>query len=182
MPEETVVDILYRDYQDLIGRIDVSEVSLQTTLRITFSKSLLMAVAGYFEDQVQHEVISFVDRRTSGNELLKELIQRRAFGRQYHRLFSWDGKNANTFFRLFGSNFYESMNQYVSEHREYEDAIRAFIEIGNDRNELAHGNYGQFPLQKTIEEIYASYQLALTFVNSIGSHLERVSNSNQAAI
>ena len=182
MPDETIVDQLYQDFQTLIESVDVLDFSLQTTLRITFSKSLLMAVASYFEEQVQHQVVDFVDSRTSGNELLKELVLHRAFGRQYHTLFSWESKNANTFFSLFGNNFRQSMTRYVTEHDEYQEAIRAFLEIGNARNELAHGNYAQFPLDKSTEEIYANYKAALQFVNSIGGHLARVSNPGEPSI
>ena len=176
MPDETVVDLLYQDFQEVINRIDVFELSLQTTLRVTFSKSLLMAVAGYFEEQVQQQVVSFVHDCSSGNELVKELILHRAFGRQYHSLFIWEAKNANHFFALFGSGFSQSMRQFITGRDEYQEAIRAFLEIGNARNELAHGNYAQFPLDKTTEEIYASYKAGLQFVNSIGTHLERVNN------
>ena len=182
MPVETAVDQLYQDFQELLSKIDIAEVSLQTTLRTTFSKSLMMAVAGYFEEQVQQQIIGFVDNRTSGNELLKELVIHRAFGRQYHTLFNWDRKNANSFFSLFGNNFSESMTQHIKECDDYGEAIRAFLEIGNARNELAHGNYAQFPLDKTTEEIYDRYKVALLFVNSIGSHLERVSNSSEAPV
>ena len=175
MPDTTPVDLLYQDYQELIGKVDASELSLQTTLRITLSKSLLMAVAGYFEDQVQSQVIGFVRNSTSSNELVEQLVLRRSFGRNYSSLFSWDAKNANTFFRHFGDAFYQSMNRYANEHSEYQEAIRAFLDIGNTRNKLAHENYALFSLDKTMDEIYASYKIALRFVDSIGNHLERVS-------
>lgn len=176
MPEETVVDRLYQDFQSLITEINTLDLSLQTTLRITLSKSLLMAVAGYFEEQVQRQIVGYVNDCTSGNELLGELVVRRAFGRQYHNLFSWERRNANTFYGLFGNRFSQNMKQYVDDHPEYQEAVQAFLEIGNSRNELAHGNYALFPLDKTLEEIYASYKLGLEFVSTIVSHLERVSN------
>ena len=72
------------------------------------------------------------------------------------------------------------MRQYANENRDYQESIRAFLEIGNARNELAHGNYALYPLEKTIEEIYASYKTALHFVESIGSHLARVSSAGAA--
>ncbi len=175
MPDETPVDELYQDFQELIGKVDIFELSLQTTLRITFSKSLLLAVAGYFEDQVQSQVIGFVRDSTSSNELVEQLVLGRSFGRHYSTLFAWDANNANTFFRYFGDAFYQAMNRYANEHSEYQEAVRAFLEIGNTRNKLAHGDYAQFPLDKTMEEIYSSYKIALQFVGSIGSHLERVS-------
>ena len=175
MLDETPVDELYRDFQELIGKVDILELSLQTTLRITFSKSLLLAVAGYFEDQVQSQVIGFVRDSTSSNGLVEQLVLGRAFGRHYSTLFSWDANNANTFFRHFGDAFYQAMNQYANEHSEYQEAVREFLEIGNTRNKLAHVDYARFPLDKTMEEIYSSYKMALQFVGGIGSHLERVS-------
>ena len=180
MPEETVVDRLYQDFQSLIAEIQTLDLSLQTTLRMTLSKSLLMTVAGYFEERVQREVVGYVNKCSSGNELLEEIVVRKAFGRQYHSLFSWDRRNANTFFSLFGNRFSQHMKDYVDENPEYQESVRAFMEIGNSRNELAHGNYALFPLDKTVEEIYDSYKLGIEFVNSISSHLERARGASIA--
>lgn len=174
-PEETVVDRLYQDFQALIASIDPSDLSLQTTVRVNFSKSLLMAVAGYFEEQVQVQIVDFVHNCTNGNKPLKEFVVRKAFGRLYSQLFNWKDNNANSFFVLFGVDLRESMKKLAEEQIEYDRAIKAFLEIGNARNELAHGNYADFPLDKTAEEIYESYKLALPFVETLAWHLEHFS-------
>ena len=171
---------LYQDFQCLLAGIDNRDLSLLTTARVNFSKSLLMAVAGYFEEQVQFQVISFVHSRSNGNELLEAFVVRKAFGRLYSQLFSWKDNNANGFFALFGNDFRDSMKKLVAERSEYESAIQAFLEIGNARNELAHGDYAQFPLDKTTEEIYDSYRLALPFVETIAEHLEQFSAESTA--
>ena len=183
MPEETPVDLLYQDFQRLLAVVGREDVSLEVSLRITFSRSLFIASASYFEEQIERQVVDFMDSHDTGNELIKELVRQKAFGRQYHALFNWNAKNVNQFFALFGSAFSRSMRQYVDGNHDYQDAVSAFLEIGVARNAIAHKDYFHFAIDnKTTEEIYAIYKSALVFVNSIGSHLERVSNSNQAAI
>ena len=180
MPGDTPVDILYQDFQTLLNVIEnTSEgnISLETALRVTYSRSLFIASASYFEEQIERQVIDFVHSCTSGSELLKELVRQKTFERQYHTLFDWAAKNVNRFFSLFGNDFSQSMQQYTKNHQEYENAIRAFLEIGGARNSIAHKDYFHFPIDnKTTEEVYSTYKTALQFVNSIGTHLERVNN------
>jgi hypothetical protein len=45
--------------------------------------------------------------------------------------------------------------------------VRAFLEVGSERNKLLHQDYATFPLEKTLEEIYAPYRSALDFVECL---------------
>ena len=185
MPDETVVDRLYRDFQELIQGIDPVEVSLRETLRVNFSKSLLLSAASYFEEQVKNQLLDFMRSRSSGNELVMEFIRNKAVERQYHTYFNWGEVrlgSANNFFGLFGNDFKEYMVQYARNDIDYANAILAFLDIGSERNNLVHQNYAQFSLGKTIEEIYTSYKSALQFVDSIGSHLASVSDGNSSSV
>jgi hypothetical protein len=47
------------------------------------------------------------------------------------------------------------------------DAIRAFFELGRERNRLIHQDLGQFVLEKTTEEIFGLYELAARFVEAL---------------
>ena len=178
MSDQTAVDLLYQDFIELLGKIDLAEVSLQTTLRITFSKSLWIAAASYFEDAVKKQILDFVHEASFGHRLIYELARIKIVDRQYHTLFDWNSNNAGDFFACFGKEFKDSMQQYVKDNEDYGASIREFMEIGRVRNSLVHQNYAQFPLEKTVEEIYASFRAGLLFVNSISSHLERVANSH----
>ena len=42
--------------------------------------------------------------------------------------------------------------------------MKAFLEIGNLRNQLVHENYADFRLDKTVDEIYGLYRTALYFL------------------
>ena len=50
-------------------------------------------------------------------------------------------------------------------------AVRAFMEVGQSRNRLVHGNFGVFSLEKTASELYESYKLALSFVEAVPGFL-----------
>ena len=47
------------------------------------------------------------------------------------------------------------------------DSVRAFLELGNQRNRLVHQNYGVFVLEKTTEEIHTLYRRAMVFVDIV---------------
>ena len=55
----------------------------------------------------------------------------------------------------------------VREDKYLEDSVKAFLEIGNLRNQMVHGNYADFQLNKTVEEVYKLYQDATNFVDSL---------------
>ena len=178
MPDETPVDELYQDFKDLIDAIDPMDVSLRETVRVNFGKSLLVAASSYFEERIKTQLLDFMRGRAANDELVIEFVRNKAVERQYHTYFNWSEVrlgSVNGFFGLFGNNFKEHMVQQVHDDGEYANAVRAFLHIGNQRNLLVHQNYAQFSLDSTPEEIYASYKVALQFVDSIGSHLARVS-------
>lgn len=107
--------------------------------------------------------------KNSGSDLVTEFVRNKAVERQFHSYFGWSGNNANSFFGLFGRGFKSHMDRRVREEEEYRQAIRAFLELGNDRNRLVHQDFGTFSLEKTSEEIYSHYRQARLFVDSLES-------------
>ena len=65
------------------------------------------------------------------------------------------------------------MKEKIRGNRELDDAIRAFLEIGNIRNELVHGNYADFQLSKTADEVYGLYRAATEFVDDFPECVRR---------
>jgi hypothetical protein len=82
----------------------------------------------------------------------------------------WDASNANSFFGLFGSGFKTYMKNRIKEDENIAHSIRAFLEIGSERNRLVHQNFGTFALEKDANEIYNLYVMARPFVEDI-SHV-----------
>lgn len=164
----TVVDVLHEDFSALLSVLDeADEVSLRAVADDNFRKSLLLAAASYFERRMTDAVLSFVEDAANRNVLVTALVRNTAVSRQYHTWFQWEASNANSFFRLFGSGFRDFMKSRIGEDDDLDDAVRAFLEIGRERNRLVHQNFGAFPLEKTTEEIHALYRRALRFVEAV---------------
>lgn len=175
----TVVDRLYDEFEALKRHLDeAGEVSLRSTADENFRKSLLLAAASYFERRISDLVVEFAKESFQIDHPIIEFLKNKAISRQYHTYFKWDSSNANQFFGLFGETFRIFMVKEIKSDFELETSIKAFLELGNDRNRLVHQDFGTFPLEKTSDEIYQLYKSALRFVDSLPLKL-RACTSNQ---
>ena len=173
---DTVVDRLYSEFQELVEHLNKAvEPSLCSTAEDNFRKSLLLAAASYFEDRLSADLLSFVHEASNRNELVAEFVRTQAINRKYFSLFVWESGNANKFFSCFGSSFSTFMKAEVKSDEKLAGAIKAFIEIGLERNRLVHQNFGTFTLEKTAEEIFALYNAAVEFLDAIPKKLHQYS-------
>ena len=180
MPDDTAVDRLYEEAAAVVHALQqTSELSLQVTAADHFRKALLLAAASYFEHRVCGCVLEFIRERAGGSALVENFVRNKAIARQYHTWFKWDENNANQFFSLFGSEFRTAMSGRVRESDDLRSAIRAFLEVGNERNRLVHQDYATFPLEKTLDEIYALYRSALNFVDGLPGALRQCDGSTE---
>ncbi len=164
----TVVDELHENFAGLLSVLDeAGEVSLRAVADENFRKSLLLASASYFERRMTETVMSFVEHATNGNVLVASLVRKKAVSRQYHTWFEWNGRNANSFFGLFGNDFRDFMKQRIKDDDQLDDSVRAFLELGGERNRLVHEDFGAFTLEKTTEEIHALYSRTMRFVDAV---------------
>ena len=166
MPD-TVVDKLHEDFSELVKVLDkAGEISLRAVANDNFSKALLIASASYLEFLLRSSLVEYFREKSQDHNLTVEFLRSTALSsREYHKLFDWEARNANKFFRLFGDDFYHYMKQEVSENEGLNEAIRAFLEIGRERNRLVHDDFGSFALEKTADEIYELYQKAHRFLS-----------------
>ena len=169
--ELSAVDRLYSDFSLMLEQIDDAEVSLLNSAEEIFQKSLYVAIGSYFEQRITNYILEFMSKASGDNALVTEFVRIKGVTRQYHTFFDWDRANANGFFGMFGQEFKDYMVEYVKDNAEYGDAIRAFLEVGNVRNEVAH-DFGSVNLTKTVSEIYDRYKQALVFVEQIPSRFE----------
>jgi hypothetical protein len=163
---ETIVDKLHLDFRDLVSILEEkAEISLRAAMEENVRKSLLLCAASYFEHAMTAQVEIFAHEISKNNLLLTAFIKNKAINRQYHTWFDWTGGNANAFFGLFGKDFATFMRTKVKNDRDLEASIKSFLELGAERNRLVHQDYGTFPLEKTVEEIYSLYCSAQKFVD-----------------
>ena len=168
---DSVVDRLYKNFQATIEQIDVSEVSLRTSVEDVFQKSLAVAIGSYFERRVTGIVLEFVEKSSGNNVLVSEFVRNKAIERQYYSYFQWGRANANKFFSLFGKDFRDHMEKYITNNPEYEGFMKDFMDIGDLRNKVAH-DYEHVTINQTTQELYDLYLDASKFVEGLPSRFE----------
>ncbi|HMQ04061.1 MAG TPA: HEPN domain-containing protein [Pyrinomonadaceae bacterium] len=168
-----VVEKLYGDFKPLVEFLDEhGEPSFRSFVEDLFRKAILLAAASYFEDRLVTDLLGYIKGITIENHLVSEFANHQALKRKYHTLFDWNSSNANQFFKLFGTRFYEFMTEQVKNDDDLKSAIEAFMAIGSDRNRLVHQNFASFALEKNSAEIYELYTRALGFVEALPTKLK----------
>ena len=141
---ETIVDVIYKRNQKILTFLDTNnEITFRSDFELQSAKNLLLSIASFFETLICGLIVQFAKRTSSGNNVLCSFVQKKAVTRQYHTFFAWEAKNANQFFSLFGEEFKEKCQAQVRSDAKLEESIRAFLELGNTRNELVHLNFAE---------------------------------------
>ena len=138
---------------------------------------MVLSAASYFEVRLSETITDVFSEATNHSDALVEFVRSKAVARRYHDWFDWDRRNANRFFSAFGSGFKSFMEEQVNNSEEIQESIRAFMELGDLRNQLAHQNFASFPLEKTVLEIFDMYKKALGFVDAFPDTLREYLNS-----
>ena len=155
------------------------EFSFRDIADNTFKKTLVLSAASFFENKIRKILLNFVSEQTKDHELIVAFVRSKAISRQYHTYFDWDGKNANRFFSLFGSDFRDSASADVKNNERLNLYVNSFLELGSIRNRLVHLNFASIPLDKTCEEIYSLYKKAYGFIEYIETKLNSYSDETE---
>ena len=168
--EKTVIDGLLQRYGELRTFLqERGEVSLSIETEANFKKLLIMACGSYFEEQITSAIDRFAT--SIGEARLASFIRNKALERQYHTFFDWKTvKNVNSFLVLFGQHFKDTVGAAIGADDDLVAGMRAFLELGQQRNLLAHGNLGAMSTPKTLDEIEGQYRRAHTFVRFLIGH------------
>jgi hypothetical protein len=148
---------------------EASEPSLQNSVDDNYRKALVIAAASYYEMRVRELIITLVHDRTAGDELLVAFVKQKAIERQYHTFFNWEQRSGGQFFGMFGPGFKDHMKNVLKAEGDLASSVGAFIELGELRNRLVHQDFASFPLDKTADEIFALYETARLFVETLQS-------------
>ena len=172
----TPVDRIYGEFVALKKHLDAQgEVSLSSSADENYRKALILSAASYFETRVCDDIQKYVEDVCEIGTLVPDLVKNKAINnRLYSTFFDWNkGTNANQFFAIFGDAFKKRMIQEVTDNNQLQLSIKAFLEVGRDRNRLVHQNFASFVLEKTAAEIFELYERARYFVDLIPTRLRQ---------
>lgn len=166
--EGDAVETLYAQLDQLKTHLQsVNEFSFVSLIEDLQRKAVLLAAASNHEKRVTGLITDFAAKVSADNLALVAFVSDQALHRKYHTLFAWDRANCNGFYRLFGADFLEAMVAAVKADPALDKGAKAFLEIGNNRNRLVHGDYASFGMEKTAAEIIALYRDAETFLDRL---------------
>jgi hypothetical protein len=170
----TPVDILTSEYNAIVEFLNQNgQPSLSSDVNKYFKKVIILSSASYFEHQIQEILVNFITQKSNDDLRVLNFFKKKAISMQYHTYFSWGekdnpdrpGKNANSFFSLFGQDFKNNAVERIKQNQELEESMKAFIEIGHLRNILVHSNFAAYNLDnKTTEEIVSLYKKSIPFL------------------
>jgi len=171
--QATIIDQQYTSGIALITYLKgQSEITLANEAESNFSKNILLSAASFFEKEISDTIVEFSKTHSNDDTLVISIIAAKAVKRQYHTYFDWEkGTNANSFFALFGEEFKNKMAKKVKDEAKLDESIKAFLQLGQERNKLVHQNFAEIILDKTAEEIYNLYKTSLLFISTIKSEL-----------
>lgn len=164
---------IFQDHKDLHDKLlEISEITFATIVNDDFKKILLLSVASYFERRIQDAIRKCIEKYSHNEPRVVEFVTCKGIDRQYHTYFDWDSSNANRFFKLFGNRLKQEAITDTNANEKLSQATKDFIELGRIRNEMVHGNFGQYVFEKTPSEVYQLYISAKFFVDYVESKLK----------
>ena len=160
------IQIFIDNYYELRSfLLSQNRISDSINLNDNYRKVLLFSCASYYEYLITTILQNFA-KHNSSDERIYYFLNNRAIQRQYHTFFRWEqtSSNINHFLGLFGSEFKAKISNEIGKSKELQEQIRAFLAIGNERNKMAHENFCEYKLEKTMDEIISLHNDAIKFV------------------
>ncbi|OJH45036.1 HEPN domain-containing protein [Paracoccus sp. SM22M-07] len=162
MGDSSFIDAFYTRHLEMHQYLlEQKEVSFASDLNTTFARSLVLAIASFFEHEVTEIVRQVPAVYAKGQPMIAAMIEKNVIARKYHTWFDWDARSAGPFLALFGSEYKSAVQARLKKGGSEYTAISAFLELGNIRNRLVHQNYVQFQVERTSEELHALFRDAL---------------------
>jgi len=170
-----VIKSFFDDHSQLTSVLaGEANLSLRLAVDRHFQKILVVATASYCEDLVKGIILDFASRSSGHNNGIVSLIKSKAAERQYHTLFDWAQNSSigvNKFWSLFGDGQKKKVKEALKLDPSAVVKADAFIQVGQLRNLLVHGNFGAMNIDLTIEEIRSKSELALSYISFIRAQL-----------
>ena len=164
---------LITDYQDLHKfLLENGQISSSVDVNEHYRKILLFSCASYYESRIVELIKNFVASKSSDSRI-GEFVNNKAIQRQYHTYFDWkQTNNVNAFLGMFGQDFKEEVLAEIKASENLAEQIKSFMIIGSERNKMAHGNFLEYKLDKTFDELVELQKNANLFIEYLESKFQ----------
>lgn len=132
------------------------------------AKLFVLSAASFFEARIVEHITHLTE--SLQDERVTTFVRIRAIKRQYHTYFDWGNRRLGPFQTMFGDKVFDDLKK-LRGRPEFDAGQDAFLEIGQARNMLVHGNFASQSLSGTVDEWIEKYKSALAFLDFVGSLL-----------
>jgi len=71
-----IVGIRYKEFKEMIDYLETNkEISLKIVADDNLKKVLLLSAASYFEDEIKNIILSFVEKNSDNNSMVKSFVK-----------------------------------------------------------------------------------------------------------
>lgn len=165
------IEKFYKGQKEAISiLINQKQISLASDSEGILAKTLILAIASYFEDCITKSVFDHI-REHSSHVSVSEFCRITGIERRYHTWFNWTDQNANEFFSKFGKDTKAKAAARCKQDDALSQAVKSFMYLGSQRNLIIHGNMLAVTLNDTSDEIMLKAKDAIGFVNYVSNDL-----------
>jgi hypothetical protein len=151
---------------------DNGQLSLAIDFEESYRPLLVLACGSFFETHLTDHLCAFA--RAVSDPRIAEFLKNKALKRQYHSLFNWEQANINQFLGLFGEEYKAAISGAINSDEKLVRGMRNFLQLGSERNKVAHSNLSALSPDLTIDEIKQRYSDAWVFLQFLCSTLNAV--------
>jgi hypothetical protein len=151
---------------------DNGQVSLAIDFEESYRPLLVLVCGSFFESHLTDHLSAFA--RKVSDPRIAEFLKNKALKRQYHTLFSWEQANINQFLGLFGEEYKATTSGTINADEKLIRGMRNFLQLGAERNKVAHSHLSAISPDLTIDEIKQRYSDAWAFLQFLCSTLSAI--------
>ena len=166
----TAVDALIERQDAVLAFLRESgQISLAIDFEDTYRPLLVLACGSFFETYLTDHLCTFA--LEASDSRLAAFLKNKGLKRQYHTLFDWERSNVNAFLGLFGEDYKSATRQTIESNEKLAQGMRNFLQLGAERNRIAHINLSAISPDLTLDEIKQRYSSAWAFLQFLCSTL-----------
>lgn len=170
------IEELIKNYNEIRQYLlSQGQVSYVSDINTYYKKILVFSCASLFENEICSTIYEI--SKSSCPIAIAEFIRNKAIERQYHTYFNWREQKTssiNGFLGLWGDDFKNAFLAIIKSDEKIADGIKAFINIGNERNLMAHENFIEYNSENSFENIQTLYEQADYFVQTLLNSLKAI--------
>ncbi len=151
---------------------DNGQLSLAIDFEDGYRPLLVLACGSFFESYLTDHLCNFA--RELSDPRIAEFLKNKALKRQYHTLFNWEAANISQFVAMFGEEYKAATNGAINSDDKLNQGMRNFLQLGAERNRIAHSSLSAISPDLTIDEIKQRYFDAWAFLQFLCGTLAAV--------